>query len=63
MHQNLQGIYSSSKTVCFGLSVSLSLHFWGLYRCDSGGIFTNACDTVPKILRLKFVDRLKTKAY
>ena len=37
--------------VCFGLSVSLSLHFWGLYRCDPGGIF-NACDTVLKILRL-----------
>ena len=48
--------------VCFGLSVSLSLHFWGLYRCDPGGIF-NACDTVLKILRLKFVDRPKIKAY
>ena len=48
--------------VCFGLSVSLSLHFRGLYRCDPGGIF-NACDTVLKILRLKFVDRLKMKAY
>ena len=48
--------------VCFGLSASLSLHFWGLYRCDPGGIF-NACDTVLKILRLKFVDRPKFKAY
>ena len=56
MHQNRQGIF------CLFWSIRLSVTtFWGLYRCDPGGIF-NACDTVLKILRLKFDDRLKIKA-